>query len=68
MTDRNRTIRIKTLLMQQGLTQISVAHHLGMSESDLSKIVNGYREPSDELKHKLSSYLNTEVGILVLYQ
>lgn len=64
MTNRKRTIRIKTLLLQQELTQIGMAHDLDIAESDLSKIINGYREPSDELKQKLSSYLNTEVGVL----
>jgi len=54
----------RMLLLQQGRTQIGMAQDLRIPESELSRIVNGYREPSDELKQRLASYLNTEVVVL----
>jgi len=64
MSDRERTIRIKTLLLQQERTQISMARDLGIAESELSKIINGYRKPSEALKNQIASYLGADIGVI----
>jgi len=64
MYNSTRKIKFKLLLMEKGLTQIGIAHALGISECELSKVVNGHREPTDEVKGKLSKYLNTNAEYL----
>lgn len=64
MSNREITIRIKTLLLQKGLTQIGMAHDLGIAESELSKIINGYRQPSETLKMRIASYLGADIGVI----
>ena len=52
----NLKLRIFTL----GIRQNQLARELKICESQLSKIINGYREPSETEKALLSQYLAVE--------
>ncbi len=52
----NLKLRIFTL----GIRQNQMARELKICESQLSKIINGYREPSEAEKALLSQYLAVE--------
>ena len=51
---------LKLQLFKSGMRQNRLAQCLGMDESILSKIVNGFREPSDELRARIASLLESE--------
>ena len=56
----NLKLRIFTL----GIRQNQLARELKICESQLSKIINGYREPSEAERALLSQYLAVEEGWL----
>lgn len=47
----------KEEMKQLGIRQSEMSFELGISESLLNKIVNGWRTPSGELHKKMISYL-----------
>lgn len=51
---------LKLQLFKSGMRQNRLAQCLGMDESILSKIVNGFREPSGELRARIASLLQSE--------
>ena len=51
---------LKLQIWRTGLRQNRVAQMLQIDETILSKILNGFREPSPELKSKLSSLLQCD--------
>ena len=51
---------LKLQLFKTGMRQNRLAQCLGMDESILSKIVNGFREPSGELRARIASLLQSE--------
>jgi transcriptional regulator with XRE-family HTH domain len=51
---------LKLQLFKSGMRQNRLAQCLGMDESILSKIVNGFREPSGELRARIASLLESE--------
>jgi transcriptional regulator with XRE-family HTH domain len=51
---------LKLQLFKSGMRQNRLAQCLGVDESILSKIVNGYREPSRELRARIASLLGSE--------
>lgn len=55
---------LKLQLWRTGIKQNRLAKMLGMDETILSKIVNGYREPSLETREKIAALLNSDVGWL----
>lgn len=48
---------LKLQLWRSGIRQNRLAHMLGMDETALSKIINGYREPGAELRRFIASIL-----------
>ncbi len=48
---------LKLQIFKAGIHQNRLARVLGIGETALSKIIHGYREPSEEERQKLSSYL-----------
>jgi transcriptional regulator with XRE-family HTH domain len=55
---------LKLQIFKQGIRQNQMARELKLCESQLSKIINGYREPSDDERKLLAHYLNVEEGWL----
>ena len=52
---------LKLYLWQSRFRQNRLAKMLDMDEATLSRIVNGYREPSDELRRNIAEILNCDV-------
>ena len=51
---------LKLQLWKSGIRQNRLAQMLGMDETALSKIVNGYREPSVEMRTRIASMLGSD--------
>ena len=60
MNKMKRKVLIKTALISRGLTQMQVAHALGVSESLISKIINGHIDPKPELRKGLADLLDVK--------
>ena len=52
---------LKLQLWKSGIRQQQLARMLDIHESLLSKVVNGFREPSPELRHRIANALQCEV-------
>lgn len=50
---------LKLQIWKSGIRQNRLAQMLGMDETMLSKIVNGFREPSPELRARIASLLDS---------
>ncbi len=55
---------LKLQIWRAGMRQNRMARLLGVDESVLSKIVNGYREPSPELRARIAALVGAEEGWL----
>jgi transcriptional regulator with XRE-family HTH domain len=55
---------LKLQIFKLGIRQNQIARELKFCESQLSKIINGYREPSEGERKLLADYLNVEEGWL----
>jgi transcriptional regulator with XRE-family HTH domain len=51
---------LKLQLFKIGMRQNQLAQSLGIDESMLSKIVNGFREPSQEIREQIASLLDSD--------
>ena len=51
---------LKLQLWKSGIRQNRLAQILGMDETALSKIVNGFREPSGELRERVAAVLESD--------
>ena len=51
---------LKIEIFKRGLRQNNLARALGLNEAILSKIINGYREPSGCQKQILAQYLQVD--------
>ncbi len=51
---------LKLQLWRTGIRQNRLARSLGMDETMLSKIVNGFREPSPEVRGKIAAILKSD--------
>jgi transcriptional regulator with XRE-family HTH domain len=51
---------LKLQLWRTGIRQYRLAQMLGMDEALLSKIVNGLRQPSPEIREKIASLLHSD--------
>jgi transcriptional regulator with XRE-family HTH domain len=49
---------IKLQIFRKGIHQNQLARTLGMDETMLSKIIRGYREPSEVQRKQLANYLD----------
>lgn len=55
---------LKLAIFKRGLRQNYLARELGINEAILSKIIHGYREPSETVRHTLAGFLGFEEGWL----
>jgi len=51
---------VKYQIYRLGLRQNSLARSLGVGDAALSKLINGYREPSPEQRRLLASLLQAD--------
>lgn len=51
---------LKLQLWRAGIRQNRLARMLGMDETMVSKIINGFREPSAEVRQRIAVVLQTE--------
>ena len=51
---------LKLQLFKTGMRQNRLAQCLGLDESILSKLINGFRAPSPELREKIASLLHSD--------
>jgi plasmid maintenance system antidote protein VapI len=51
---------LKLQLWKSGIRQNRLAQMLGMDETALSKIVNGYRAPNAEMRTRIASMLGSD--------
>ena len=51
---------LKLQIFKLGIHQNSIARALGIDESVLSKIIHGYREPSETQRKQLAGFLEVE--------
>jgi transcriptional regulator with XRE-family HTH domain len=58
----NRALKIA--LVQAGIRQIDLARRTGLGESSISRIIHGYREPTDTKKERIACALGCEVEAL----
>jgi transcriptional regulator with XRE-family HTH domain len=54
-------ILLKKKILERGLPQIAVARELGVADSYLSKVVNGWVTPKNQLKEKIAHALHCSV-------
>ena len=54
-------IELKTRIIKKGLSQLKVARDAGVSDSYLSKVINGWVDPSDEIKAWLAGVLGCTI-------
>jgi len=55
---------LKIEIFKRGLRQNSLARTLGLNEASLSKIINGYCEPSGSQRQVLAQYFQVDEGWL----
>ena len=55
-------VPLKVKLLEQGISQFQLSRDLGISDSYLSKVVNGWVEPPVELKARIASLLGCPVS------
>jgi transcriptional regulator with XRE-family HTH domain len=51
---------LKLEIFKRGIRQNHLARMMGIREAILSKIIHGYREPSDVLKQKIADHLQVD--------
>jgi transcriptional regulator with XRE-family HTH domain len=53
-------LNLKLQLFKTGMRQNRLALQLGVDESILSKIINGFREPSREMRARIATLLQSD--------
>lgn len=51
---------LKMAIFKKGIHQNRISKTLGINEANLSKIIHGYREPSQTQRRLLAAYLETD--------
>jgi transcriptional regulator with XRE-family HTH domain len=51
---------LKLAIFKKGIHQNHVSKILGINEANLSKIIHGFREPSESQRRLLAAYLDSE--------
>ena len=54
-------VRLKTKLIERGISQIELAHELGIDDGYISNIIRGWRNPPDNLKRQIAERLDADV-------
>ncbi len=55
---------LKLQLWKTGIRQNRLAQSLGLDQTMLSKIINGFREPSPQLRERIAELLQSDVNWL----
>lgn len=51
---------LKIAIFKKGIHQNRISKVVGINEANLSKIIHGYREPSEAQRRLLATYLETD--------
>ena len=51
---------LKLAIFKKGIHQNHLSKVLGINEANLSKIIHGYREPSESQRRSLATYLESD--------
>ena len=51
-------IKLKTALLERGITQRDLAFSSKIDESRISRIIKGYEKPTSEIKDAISDFLD----------
>jgi transcriptional regulator with XRE-family HTH domain len=54
-------VRLKSMMLEKGLSGFQLARAIGVSDSQFSRIVRGWIDPSMEIKGKLAGLLDSSV-------
>ena len=54
-------LKLKMQILKLGKRQVALAQEIGVPEAVLSKIVNGWIQPGDDLKERIAGALNCEL-------
>ena len=57
-------VNLKLQMWKTGIRQNRLAKRLGIDEAALSKIVNGFRKPTESLREKIAAALDSDPGWL----
>ena len=57
--------KVLAALRKKGVTQSDLARKVGVTREAVSKIVNGFRDPSLEVAKRIADYLGTTIDDLV---
>ena len=60
--DIKPNLKLKMLLLQNGMTQRQLAFGANIDESRISKIIKGYEIPTSEMKEEISEFLGVSVN------
>lgn len=60
-TKQPMNLHLKMAIVASGKTQIAIAKRIGLTEPQMSRIVHGHDEPSDETKKALARILRRPV-------
>ena len=58
-------LSLKVALLEKGLKQFDLSKLLGMDPAKLSKIVNGWIDPDEQIKGEISRYLGKPIDVLL---
>jgi DNA-binding XRE family transcriptional regulator len=53
-------LELKMQILRSGKRQVALAHEIGIAEPKMSKIVNGWIDPKNDLKQRIAEALNCE--------
>lgn len=62
MSYNKQNIDLKMELARQKVRQIALSHHVKISESRISLIINGWVKPKLEEKEKIANFLKVNVS------
>lgn len=55
-------LNLKLKILERGMTQLEISRSVGVSDGYLSKVVQGWVEPTADLKSSLAKILNCAVS------
>ena len=59
-------LELKTQILKSGKPQVALAREIGIAEPHLSRIVQGWVEPTEDIKRKIAKVLGCQIEELFL--
>lgn len=57
-------IRLKTRIIEKGISQIELSRQLGIDDGHLSNIIRGWKKAPDDLKQRIAAALGSDTNWL----